>query len=249
MIHSTVAAILGVVSLSKLIVTLATPFTSNSSSRHDGSHLSVEAWHARSLTEISWELTNGSADLRDRVVIFWDKFATNVVRFGSTVNATNRLATSSSSASAGYQILPEEMGAGSSVCNYTAYETGQRNAFYSQSMIEESSVTLEDSSAWWYTSSLAQEVHETEASNQGEASVPLSDPGIYFVCLILANNTCEPIECLEVAVYQPPYDFMEVRRPKRSVPWYVNNCVDKMIRGYRSTGTSSDAKSQKSDSI
>lgn len=220
MIHSTVAVILGVLSLSKLIVTLATPFTSNSSNRQNGSHLSVEAWHARSLTEISWELPNGSADPRDRVVIFWDKFATDVVRFGSTVNATNRLATSSSSsASAGYQILPEEMGVGSGVCNYTAYETGQRNAFYSQSMIEESTVTLEDSSAWWYTSSLAQEVHETEASHQGEASVSLSDPGIYFVCLILANNTCEPIECLEVAVYQPPYDFMEVRRLKRNVPW------------------------------
>lgn len=171
----------------------------------------MEAWHARSLTNVSWQLPTGSASAQDRVIIFWDTLATGLLRFGNIMNETSISVTSSLTTL--HTVFPEEMGAGSDICNYTAYETDQRNAFHSESLSGESTVDLEDSLAWWYTSSLAQEVDGAETSDQGESLVLLSDPGVYFVCLLLGNDSCEATECLELMVYQPPYDFMEVRRP------------------------------------
>lgn len=206
--HRSVALIL-CVWLCSFIVASAAPFTTNSSTSYNGTYLSVEAWHARSLTDISWRISSGLAHFQDRVAVFWDKHATELVRFGTTVTLTNRSAISSSSSSTYTLFL--EMGAGSHVCNYTAYETDQRNAFYNATGGKASTVTLDDSRAWWYTSSLAQETNQTDPSDHGRALVLLSDPGIYFVCLILANDSCNAVECLEMVIYQPPYDFMEVR--------------------------------------
>lgn len=224
------------------LAVIASPFTSNGSITYNGTYLSVQTWHAKNVTIVSWDLTRDgnasaatTADPGDRILIFWDALSTDLERFDGAVNSTNRSSSLSSSSSsfssstasssgavstAGYTVFPGDMGAGSDVCDYTAYATDRENAFSSSAMSNVSTVDFgEDSLAWWYTSSLSQELDEEDqdgnagsgASERGEALVPLTDPGFYIVCLVLGDESCMATECLELAVYQPPYDFMEVR--------------------------------------
>lgn len=65
--------------------------TSSAATIYNSTFISVEAWHAESLTNISWSLRGiGSAGTRDRVVVFWDSWRTDLLRFGSSVNRTTR---------------------------------------------------------------------------------------------------------------------------------------------------------------
>lgn len=76
--------------LCQLIPAAAAPFTKNTTSTYNGTHLSVEAWHAQSLTEISWNLQGSrSAHHRDKIIVYWDALSTAYLRFRG-VNETNR---------------------------------------------------------------------------------------------------------------------------------------------------------------
>lgn len=54
------------------------------------------------------------------------------------------------------------------------------------------------------------------SSGLGRASVLLSEPGFYNACLLVIagdnggdDDECSAEECVDIAVYQPPYDFLE----------------------------------------
>lgn len=74
----------------QLLVTTGTVITSPTATTYNGTFLSLEAWHAESLTNISWNLRGDvSADPRDRIMVFWDTLRTDILRFGN-VNETIR---------------------------------------------------------------------------------------------------------------------------------------------------------------
>ena len=284
---------------SKLLPATGTAVTSSAATVYNGTFISLEAWHAESLTNISWAFRGtGVADPRDRVIVFLDTLRTDLLRFGS-VNETNRyehtnlhvlvvptrgfacglgtrdrserstipslvqvyqshhsrpirallvnthipgelfgsliplpmlyqhvgvrrfcLPRSSSSSSGSssvpeeYPIFPDEMGAGSDVCNYTAYAVDPLHPFDNQNRSSLTTVELLSNSTWWYTSTLGQDVNATTnntASEAGSALVLLGDPGFYIACLILGDENCSAADCLEFQVYQPHYDILQVR--------------------------------------
>lgn len=195
-------------------------FVSNSTATYNSTHLSVEAWHAEALTNVSWNLRDRrSADLRDRIIVYWDEEATSLLRFGANediINRSSMSSTSSSSSSAAtneYTGFPDEIGAGSDICNLTAYTMDPLHPFDNEGISEGATVGLEIDgySTWWYTSTLVQEVYSsaTEA-DQGNASVLLGEPGLYIVCFVPGDEECIALDCVKVRVYQPPYDIIQV---------------------------------------
>lgn len=74
----------------QLLPATGTAITSSAATTYNGTFLSLEAWHAESLTNISWNTRGiGSAGPRDRIIVFLDTMRTDLLRFGS-VNETNR---------------------------------------------------------------------------------------------------------------------------------------------------------------
>lgn len=209
-----VAAVLDTASRSCLAD--AAIFTSNTSAEYRSTYLTAQAWHARTLTNISWSLPDGIASSQDKILVFWDKIRTELFRFGSSASDSQTAFSISVTAStvSGTNTFPEGMGKGSDVCDYETYDangTAKANAFYTAELYRNATVELEDSrGTWWYTSTLGQQAVDSRSST-GEALVLLSDPGFYITCLILGNDSCVALDCLELAVYQPPYDYMEVR--------------------------------------
>lgn len=121
---------------------------------------------------------------------------------------------SSSTNGSDYQIIPEDLGAGSDICNLTAYVVDPLQPFDNKGVIEGATVELQDFRTWWYTSTLRQDTNATSAasaSDSGSASMLLGDPGIYFACLVPADEDCIAADCVEFLVYQPNYDFFQVQ--------------------------------------
>lgn len=215
---------LGVVTSTVLAVS-ATVFTSNSSIAYNATYLSAEAWHAQSLTQVSWDLQQGEpsaieAHHRDRMLVFFDALGTNLLRFGSTDDTSQSTSSSSSSSSssplADYIAFPDDMGTGTDVCAYDAYVVDPSRPFNNNALSQNGTAELQNSSAWWYTSTLGQLAEKTtagDASGLGSVSILLGDPGAYFVCLVLGEEDCIAKDCLEIRVYQPPNDFLEVGSP------------------------------------
>lgn len=208
---------------STLLAASAAVFTSNSSTTYNATYLSAEAWHARSLTQVSWDLQGDpsavEAHHRDRILVFFDAIGTNLLRFASA-DGTSQSTTSSSSSSssssstAEYIAFPDDMGTGTDVCTYDAYVVDPSRPFDNNALSQNGTAVLQNSSTWWYTSTLGQHAEKTVAGNAsgfGSANVLLGDPGVYFVCLVLGEEDCIARDCLEMRVYQPPSDFLQVQ--------------------------------------
>lgn len=74
----------------QLLPAIGVSVTSSAATTYNGTFISLEAWHAESLTNISWSFPGtASAGPRDRIIVFWDNLRTDLLRFGN-VNGTNR---------------------------------------------------------------------------------------------------------------------------------------------------------------
>lgn len=111
-----------------------------------------------------------------------------------------------------YPDLPNMLGAGSDICNLTAYVVDPLHPFENEDIFKETTVELGNFSTWWHTSTLGQEreTSATSTSASGSALVLLGDPGIYFACLVPGDEECVAADCVEFVVYQPNNDFFQV---------------------------------------
>ncbi|CAM9434117.1 unnamed protein product, partial [Ectocarpus fasciculatus] len=186
------------------------PFSTENAQRSNSTYMSVDAWDALTLTVISWTL-------QGRVFVFFDGVATDVLRFGAGNESLSSSSSSSSSSQGGDQtypvFLPDDLGAGSDICNLTAYVVDPVDPFNNEEVFKGATVELQNFSTWWYTSTLGQDPNEASnmsASDSGNASLLLGDPGVYFACLVSDEETCIAADCVEFVVYQPNYDFFQV---------------------------------------
>lgn len=191
------------------------PRISNSSATVFGDLISATTWHARALTSISWDIPVWKQDTFHAIVVIWDQEATTEWRFGSNVNVSSRADSPPSSASTSYydpSLYPDEPTFEDCTFRGDAFNSYSRNTFFTDENRAQVTVDLGDSTTWWYTASLDQVAPSgtSATSGVGNASVLLSEPGFYSACLLLANETCETIECINITVFQPPYDFLEV---------------------------------------
>ncbi|CAM9190156.1 unnamed protein product, partial [Hapterophycus canaliculatus] len=197
------------------------PRTSNASTTFDGDLLlSVTSWHARSLTNVSWDVPAERQDASHLVIFTWDEERTLSSWWELGINNLSRAESPPTSASTS-AYLPSQSGDESPTCTFRqdAFDSTSQNAFNTDPQRAQVSVDLADGSVWWYIASLGQERPEatTLSSGVGRASVLLSEPGIYTACLLVIasdddgddHEICSAEECVDIAVYQPPYDFLE----------------------------------------
>lgn len=194
------------------------PRISNESTTTHGDFISSTAWHPRTRTNISWSVPASEAHRLHLIVVFWDELATATWRFGDTNDNTTRRANTpppTTSSWTSYYVPPlsrDKYLPESCAIRYEVYTPSPRDTFYTE--MDRGLVTsnLTEASTWWYTATLGQEEprRTSDSSTVGNTSVLLSEPGLYFACLLLGNHTCHQEECINFTVYQPPYDFIEV---------------------------------------
>lgn len=218
-----VLVVVVVLSLARVQVFAVDPQISNSSAKYDGDLLSVTSWHARTLTNISWEVSDYRQSASHLIVFTWDEEATTSLWWESE-NGTSRAdsppsSTSSSTSSSYSPLIGEDAG---DTCTFRedAFDSHSQDAFNTDDNRALISVDLADGNTWWYTASLNQNrpVATTLTSGVGQASVLLSEPGFYTACLLVVaggdgdhggDETCSTEECVDVTIFQPPYDFLE----------------------------------------
>lgn len=201
------------------------PRVKNSSMTNSGQFLSSTAWHARELTNVSWEIATGDINRLHLIVVSWDEAATETWRFDDDSSADNdttraesppsETTSSTSHTTSDYvpQTSQDEALPASCAIRYEAYTAHTNDTFYQEETRQQAlPPVLVNSSTWWYTASLDQEepTATSNASIAGTASMLLSEPGLYFACLLVGNETCYEEECVNITVYQPPEDFLEV---------------------------------------
>lgn len=189
------------------------PLVTNSSETIEGDLISIESWHAQTLTNISWNISTLSQKASHAIFIFLDVGATEAWRFSEETESNEAQAYSYYSTTYVPRVVPDEPI--SDACSWRggAFDLIPKNAFNTDELRALVTVDLADDTAWWYTASLSQEPQTTTGltSGMGSASVLLSEPGLYTVCLLQDNDTCVEEECISpITVYQPPYDFLEV---------------------------------------
>ncbi|CAN0248420.1 unnamed protein product, partial [Scytosiphon promiscuus] len=177
----------------------------------NSTYISVQAWDAVTLTEIAWTLEG-------RIMVFFDGLATDVLRFGTenetySSSSSSRLSNGLDGQEVMYPGLPDTLGAGSDICNLTAYVVDPLHPFDNEDIFKETTVELRNFSTWWHTSTLGQEseaASATSMSDSGSAMVLLGDPGVYFACVVSGDEECVAADCVEFVVYQPNNDFFQV---------------------------------------
>jgi len=199
------------------------PHISNSSETVDGDILSVTSWHARTLTNVSWNTPAPPINSSYVIALVWDEMATEERWWLSDTDNVSRAESPPSSTSSTDDSQPPPIGGDvvDDTCYFREDASRPNSAFSTDENRALVNVDLADEGTWWYTSSLGQGMPNatnlTSTSGVGQASVLLSEPGFYTACLLLAtrdadgDETCEKEECLDITVYQPPYDFLEVR--------------------------------------
>ncbi|CAM9280664.1 unnamed protein product, partial [Pylaiella littoralis] len=197
------------------------PQTSSASATADGNFLSVTSWHARTLTNISWNIPDPTQDARHLIVFIWDEEATEEAWWLSdNDNISSRAVSPPSSTASDSRYVPYIGGEEIVECTFQddAFDSRSDDAFITDENRELVSVDLADGHTWWYTASLSQERPNatTATSGVGQASVLLSEPGFYTACLLLvtggddsSDERCPDEECVNITVYQPPYNFLE----------------------------------------
>lgn len=204
-----------------LLTEASFPRVDNSSTTMSGEYISSTAWHARTLTNISWDIPARKAQTLHVIVISLDEDATESWRFDDSGDNTTRAETPPSQTTTWTSyfdaeippLSPDEALSGSCAIQYEVFTPSLNDTFYRQEKQEQVTPVLADSSMWWYTASLDQEKPTAATSlnaTVGTASVLLSEPGLYTACLLVGNETCYEEECVDITVYQPPDDFIEV---------------------------------------
>lgn len=194
------------------------PKTSNSSVTVDGELLSVTSWHARTLTNVSWEIPLSRRNATHLIVVTWDEEATEEAWWPPDTDTNSRAESppSSTTSSTYFPSIGEDLLL--NVCTYSsdAFDSPSSDAFVTDANRALVSVDLADERTWWFIASLGQDKPNATSSTSGvgQASVLLSEPGFYTACMLLVigdDETCPTEECVDVTVYQPPNDFLEVR--------------------------------------
>lgn len=190
----------------------ANPRVSDAGTTIDGDFISVTSWHARSLTNISWDIPTSRQHAHHVIAFTWDEDATMDWLFDSDSNST-RADNPPSFTSATSYYLPVEDESVFDACNFRsgAFNSSSEDAFYTDTNEALVSVKLTDGVTWWYTASFNQEMpaSASNTSGVGKATVMLTKPGFYTACLLLPTETCIVEDCINITVYQPPYDFLE----------------------------------------
>lgn len=184
------------------------PQVSNASTVYDeGGWLTTTAWHARTLTNISWNIPPASVDPSQVILLSWDRDGTDLWRFG---DEDDRILPSSSSSATSFIPPISADQPYDEACNFHAFFSSSNDTFYSEDLYSRATVDIGDGSTWFYTNSLAQERSESISASSaiGNASVALGEPGLYVVCLQQGGEVC--VECSSIIVYQPLEDFVEV---------------------------------------
>ena len=194
------------------------PQTSNSGATVDGDLLSVTSWHAQTLTNVSWDIPLVRQYASHAIVFYWNQEATEEAwwRTDNVSRAASPPAFFNSSSSD--SDLPGFVGTtsgGDEACTFrtTSFDSESKDAFNTEAAREHISVDLVDKRTWWFTATKSQEMPNTTSftSGVGQASVLLSEPGLYTACLLEVQDLrCLLEECVEFTVFQPPYDFLEV---------------------------------------
>lgn len=205
--------------MARVQVFAVVPQTSNSSATYDGDLLSVTSWHARTLTNISWEVPDSRQSASHVIVFTWDEEATTSLWWESD----NGISRANSPPSSTSSYSPLIGGDASDTCTFRedGFDSHSQDAFNTEENRASISVDLADGNTWWYTASLNQNRPEatTLTSGVGQASVLLSEPGFYTACLLVVaggdgddddDETCSTEECVDVTIFQPPYNFLEV---------------------------------------
>lgn len=189
------------------------PKINNSSETINGELVSVTAWHAQALTNVTWNIPTWKQNASHVIVIAWDEEATDIWLFGID-NISSRANNHPSSTSAMSFYLPAADESIFDACTLRgdAFNSSSKDAFHTdEKWTPSTSVDLVDETTWWYAASLSQDTPTatTLTSGAGNASVMLTKPGLYSVCLLMGNETCVVEECANFTVYQPSYDFLE----------------------------------------
>lgn len=155
------------------------------------------------------------------IVFIWDEEATEEAWWlSNTDNVSSRAVSPPSSTASDSRYVPYIGGEEIVECTFQddAFDSRSDDAFITDENRELVSVDLADGHTWWYTASLSQERPNatTATSGVGQASVLLSEPGFYTACLLLvtggddsSDERCPDEECVNITVYQPPYNFLE----------------------------------------
>lgn len=198
-------------------VSVMSPKISNTSSFFNGTYISVTSWHARTLTNISWSIPLGVRNMSHVISFVWEEKGTASWLYGNE-NVSSRATPFPSSTSMSHDdgVLVSDDGPSSNLsCTFrdNAFHSNSKNAFFTDENRAFVTPDLANETTWWYTASLGQKTPTvmTPTSGEGNASVLLSEPGLYSVCLLGDYETCSVEECVSISVYQPLYDFLEVR--------------------------------------
>jgi hypothetical protein len=168
-----------------------------------GTYLTAVSYHTREVTNITWSIPALSASALDYIVVYEDKFQSHT--WFQTWNPWLE------------DLDPPDEAVDFTVvtdvkwCNRTAvapFVHDVRSAFHSPAVLARA---LSLNETLFYTGSKAREPNVTVTAT-GSASVALTEPGLYQVCVFLHSDLhpCLPSECLTVELYQPPYDYLEV---------------------------------------
>lgn len=194
------------------------PQTSNSSATVNGDLLSVTSWHARTLTNVSWEIPSLRQNFTHLIVVTWDEESTEETWWPSDPDDNSRAESPPSSTMYSTYVpsIGEDERPGACTYSWDAFNSQSNDAFAMDANRALVTVDLADERTWWFTASLAQHTPNATSptSGVGQASVLLSEPGFYTACLLLVvgdDETCPKEECVEFTVYQPPFDFLEVK--------------------------------------
>lgn len=220
--------------LHKLLLLLAAqasatePQTSDSWATVAGNLLSVSSWHAQTMTNVSWEIPSVRQDASHIIAFTWDEEATEEAwwQADNITRAVSPLSPTSSLDDDDPIVFDDDYGTPTisddpfpCIFRPSAFLSQSKDAFNTDANRRLISVDLADKRTWWFTATLGQERPNTTSitSGVGQASILLSEPGFYSACLLTVigdddgdNATCLEEECINVTVYQPPYDFLEV---------------------------------------
>jgi hypothetical protein len=197
------AAITAAPSATPTEFTNSEPVLTTAAKTFNGTFLRVSAFHTRDVTNITWSVPAARASAQDYIVVYEDKLASHtwfqtwnpwLVDLDPPADAVDLSAV-----------------ADVNWCDRTAvapFVHDVMSAFHSPAVLAQA---LPLNETLFYAGSKAREPNVVVAA-AGSASVALTEPGLYKVCLFLQSpaDPCLPVECVTVELYQPPYDYLEV---------------------------------------
>jgi hypothetical protein len=168
-----------------------------------GTYLTGVSYHTREVTNITWSIPVLSASALDYIAVYEDKFQSH-----TWFQKWNPWLEDLDPPDGAVDLTVETA---VDWCNRTAvapFVHDVRSAFHSPAVLARA---LSLNETLFYTGSKARVANAAVAATGG-ASIALTEPGVFKVCLFLHSDIdhCVPTECITVELYQPPYDYLEV---------------------------------------